>query len=213
MDTEIRISTEGWPWEENSPAPPTGTRTRDLSITGPAPLWPLSYPRSRRLVAFGQAANVSHFTVGQTAVWKLRPGMRRWGGIIRQIWPFEESSVERLKKGVPKPRVKPQPLVKPAFSGPVVRLSTFHVCVLWQYWQVSTDGQKGTARDELNAHSGLEEILPVCCFSGAVYWALGWFVRHELLRVCCFSGAVYWALGWFVWHELLRVCCFSGAVY
>ena len=98
MDTEIRISTEGWPWEENSPAPPTGTRTRDLSITSPAPLWPLSYPRSRRLVAFGQAANVSHFTVGKTAVWKLRPGMRRWGGIIRQIWPFEEIQLSVWRK-------------------------------------------------------------------------------------------------------------------
>ena len=33
--TEIRVSTESGPGEENSPAVPAGTRTRELSITSP----------------------------------------------------------------------------------------------------------------------------------------------------------------------------------
>ena len=45
--------------------------------------------------------------------------------------------------------------MKPAFSTSVGRFSTFHLRVLWQYRLESTDVQKGTARDELNAHSGL----------------------------------------------------------
>ena len=36
MDTEIRVNTESYPGEENTPAAPAGIRTRDLSITSPA---------------------------------------------------------------------------------------------------------------------------------------------------------------------------------
>ena len=35
QDTEIRVSTESWPWRRKSPAAPAGIRTRDLSITSP----------------------------------------------------------------------------------------------------------------------------------------------------------------------------------
>ena len=38
-DTEIRVSTESWPWRRkilNSPAAPAGIRTHDLSVTSPA---------------------------------------------------------------------------------------------------------------------------------------------------------------------------------
>ena len=35
-ETEIRVCTDGCPGEENSPAPPAGTRTRDLSIMSPS---------------------------------------------------------------------------------------------------------------------------------------------------------------------------------
>ena len=35
-DTEIRVNTENYLGEENTPAAPAGIRTRDLSITSPA---------------------------------------------------------------------------------------------------------------------------------------------------------------------------------